>query len=82
MAAASVTNRFDYVRRHRGVPAKKGGAVVVDGCPGVIIGVNSSGNLKVRMDGGRHVWHCHPTWRVVYVKPFKDKPFDIATFME
>lgn len=54
------------IRKSRGVPAKRGMRVVVDGHPGVITGAGG-GNLNVRFDGRKHTARCHPTWRVDYL---------------
>lgn len=54
-----------YIRAYYGVPAKRGGRVVVDGVPGEIVGFDSQ-YLRVRFDGTRHVVPVHPTWQVTY----------------
>lgn len=57
---------FDYIRRHYKVPAKKGGRVLFQGRPGVIVGSYQC-YIKVRLDGERRAGVYHPTWEMVYV---------------
>ena len=57
--------RMDHIRRTRGVPAKRGMRVEVNGSKGQIASARG-GSLYVRFDGGRCSVPCHPTWRVVY----------------
>lgn len=56
----------DYVRRTYGVPAKRGGRVIVDGQEGVITSFTDA-YLRVRFDGDKHSMPAHPTWRVQYL---------------
>lgn len=55
-----------YVRRAYGVPARRGGRVIVDGKPGRI----TSGDgqyIRVLVDGEKKSTKWHPTWRVEYL---------------
>lgn len=57
------------LRKYRGVPAKRGMRVILDGRPGVITG-NMGDGLRIRFDGerrgrGKH----HPWWEVAYLNP-------------
>lgn len=54
-----------YIRRHYGVPAKRGMRVTALGDPGVITGSNDA-RLRIRLDGHRHAGLYHPTWRITY----------------
>lgn len=56
----------EYVRRTYGVPAKRGGRVIVDGHKGVITSFRD-GALRVRFDGETRSVPAHPTWRVQYL---------------
>ncbi len=57
---------MDYIRRHYGVPAKRGGNVMFQGKPGVIIGSRGP-YLRIRLDGMKRVFNCHPTWEIEYL---------------
>lgn len=58
---------MEQIRTSRGVPAKRGQRVRVDGKPGVIkSAARSSGYLMVLFDGRKHPVPCHPTWRFEY----------------
>lgn len=56
----------EYVRRTYGVPAKRGGRVIVDGREGVITSFRGA-VLMVRLDGEARPVPAHPTWRVQYM---------------
>jgi hypothetical protein len=56
------------IRATRGVPAKRGMRVTVDGKPGRITSA-SGGYIMVRFDDKRFSLPCHPTWRVKYATP-------------
>ena len=56
---------LDYVRKFYGVPAKRGGRVVVAGRRGTITSASDS-YIMVRFDGESTPRRCHPTWRVTY----------------
>lgn len=62
---------LDYVRRYYGVPAKRGMRVTCDGKPGVITS-GAGAHIRVRLDGERHPYPYHPTWRVTYHTPTGD----------
>ena len=55
----------EYVRRHYGVPAKRGMRVTVEGKPGVIVSFIQQ-YIGVRFDGEKRTSKCHPTWEVTY----------------
>jgi hypothetical protein len=57
---------MEWVRSTYGVPAKRGGHILFDGEPGVIM--SASHLLHVRMIDGERVL-LHPTWRVEYLPP-------------
>ncbi|GAA1208823.1 hypothetical protein [Prauserella alba] len=57
---------LDYIRRHYGVPAKRGSRVVVDGLPGTITGFRDQ-YLLVRLDHEpRRLQLAHATWHLQY----------------
>ena len=55
-----------YIRRFYGVPAKRGGRVLVNGWPGTITGSRDA-YIRVRLDGSQVSRSYHPTWRVTYI---------------
>lgn len=55
-----------YIRRHYGVPAKRGMRVVANGQPGVITGTVDGKYLRIRLDGVPRSLPHHPTWRIDY----------------
>ena len=57
---------MQYLRKRRGVPAKRNMRVVVNGRPGRITSARG-GYVMVRFDGMNYSWPCHPTWRVTYL---------------
>lgn len=58
-------NRFSYIRRYYGVPAKRGGRVRIwTGEEGTIIWTYMH-NLRVRLDSG-HVGVFHPSYGLYY----------------
>jgi hypothetical protein len=54
---------MEYVRRHYGVPATRGGIVHFAGQRGTIL--SATYQLRVRFDDGTKAW-LHPTWEVRY----------------
>lgn len=54
------------IRKQRGVPAKRGMKVEVDGKPGVITRAKR-GYLMVRFEGWNVSAPCHPRWRFTYI---------------
>jgi len=56
---------IDRIRKARGVPARRGQRVRVDGKPGRITSA-AGGYLKVRFDDRKFSVCCHPTWRFEY----------------
>lgn len=56
---------FDYVRSWYKVPAKRGMRVKVNGKMGTIT-CGSCQYIRVRFDGEKISFFCHPTWEVVY----------------
>ncbi|MBB3665963.1 hypothetical protein FB384_004922 [Prauserella sediminis] len=57
---------LDYIRRHYGVPAKRGGRIRdYQGRSGVITGA-ADASLTVRLDGERRSVRYHPTWQITY----------------
>lgn len=57
---------MDYIRRTYNVPAKRGGRVRVQGCPGKITRAQY-GRLWVLLDGDRRPILCHPTSCIEYL---------------
>jgi hypothetical protein len=61
---------LEYVRRARGVPAKRGGRVrYTHPSPpreGTITGAHG-GYLRIRLDGDKHSGIHHPTWELEYL---------------
>lgn len=57
---------MDYIRRYYGVPAKRGGRVIANGKPGVIVGAQGQ-YLRVRIDGEKAVGNWHPDWNMIYL---------------
>jgi hypothetical protein len=53
------------LRKRRGVPAKRGMRVTVNGAAGRITSAYGD-NIRVRFDGMKRARNCHPTWRVIY----------------
>lgn len=62
------------LRNNRGVPAKRGLRVTVDGKPGIITSARGW-NIMVRFDGLKFSTPCHPRWRVIYHLPDGDQSF-------
>lgn len=63
---------MDYVRRHYGVPVKRGGRVRLGAGFGPDAGregtiTSASYHVFVRLDGERHVRRFHPTWELDYI---------------
>jgi hypothetical protein len=61
---------MQYIRKHYGVPAKRGGRIVFNykGIPvfGTITGsVNAS--LRIKLDGDKRSGIYHPTWELKYL---------------
>ena len=54
-----------YIRRHYGVPAKRGMRVSANGKPGTITGKRDA-YLRIRLDGDKRSAPWHPTWRIQY----------------
>ena len=57
-----------YIRDYYGVPAKRGGRVVFNDKPGVIVGSRSQ-YLRIRLDSDPSTQRprtVHPTWRMEY----------------
>lgn len=54
---------FDYIREHYGVPAKRGGRVILDTDEGPRAGsiTSASNYVHVRFDDSRHSVPVHPT---------------------
>ena len=59
-----------WVRKHYGVPAKRGMRVLYtgNGAPeyGTIRSVACGGHLNIQLDGIRHTMPFHPTWELSY----------------
>jgi len=58
---------MQFIRKHYGVPAKRGLPVAVEGKRGVITGSCGS-HLKIRIDGETKSRKYHPTWRIEYLE--------------
>jgi hypothetical protein len=56
-----------YVRGYYKVPAKRGGRVIADGKPGVIVGFSGQ-YIRVRLDGEKVARSWHPVWRMEYAE--------------
>lgn len=54
-----------YIRRHYGVPAKRGVRVIANGRPGTITSADGA-RLRVRLAGDTRSTVHHPTWRMQY----------------
>ncbi|WP_230519751.1 hypothetical protein [Salinispora arenicola] len=54
-----------YIRRHYGVPAKRGVRIIANGRPGTITSTDGA-RLRVRLTGDTRSTVHHPTWRVQY----------------
>lgn len=65
---------LEFIRKHYGVPAEIGRAVVCSGESGVIVGYNSA-HIEVLLDKHKPgtTGYYHPTWEVVYgdMKPIR-----------
>lgn len=65
MASASL----EYIRRYYGVPARRGGRVEYTGGvwprSGTITGADGT-RLRIRLDGEKHAFPYHPTWKLRY----------------
>jgi hypothetical protein len=59
-------NRAEYIRWRYGVPAKRGRRVQYRGNPGTVVAFRGP-YLRVRLDGGRQILTCHPTWEMEYL---------------
>lgn len=59
------------VRAYYNVPAKKGGRVLFEGRPGVIVGFRDQ-YLRVRLDGETGVGTYHPLWHIDYLTDTSD----------
>ena len=62
---------MDYIRRHYGVPAKRGMKVRIVGNEGVrfdaVITGSRGAHLLLRIGGGRRSHQYHPTWNIEYI---------------
>ncbi len=64
---------LEYIRKHYGVPAKRGGRVKYSPCgviclaeQGTITGAQGA-RIRVRMDGETKSRLFHPTWGIEYL---------------
>lgn len=59
---------IEYVRKSRGVPAKRGMRVFYRHASryGTITGTHA-GNLLIRLDGDKYAGNYHPTWELNYL---------------
>lgn len=59
---------IEEIRKHRGIPAKRGMKVFSRHSKrfGVITGT-SGGCLKIRLDGDKHSRCFHPTWELEFI---------------
>lgn len=66
---------LQWIRKHYGVPAKRGGRVEYAGGKkpefGTIAGASGS-RLSIRLDGVKHTMPFHPTWKLRYLD--EDRP--------
>lgn len=60
---------MEYVRKHYGVPAKRGARICYHGEKGDEYGtiLSARDNLRVRMDATGQVLIFHPTWQIEYL---------------
>ncbi|WP_307969617.1 hypothetical protein [Salinispora arenicola] len=54
-----------YIRRHYGVPARRGVRVIANGRPGTITSADGA-RLRIRLTGDTRSTVHHPTWRIQY----------------
>ena len=66
MATPAWNGNMAYIRMYYGVPAKRGGRVIVNGWPGTITGSDGA-YIKVRLDNADRSRLFHPTWKVEYI---------------
>jgi hypothetical protein len=63
-----------YIRDHYKVPAKRGGRVRYSGNPGGqppvdgTITASDGAHLRIRLDGNKHSYVFHPTWKLEYLE--------------
>jgi hypothetical protein len=55
----AVSDYLDYIRTTYGVPAYRGGIVLVKGVPGTITG-SSNARVRIRLQGEKHAHPYHP----------------------
>jgi hypothetical protein len=66
LGTKTMKNQFDYVRKYYGVPARRGGRVLVYGKPGRI--TSGAGHyIRIRLDGEKRSGYYHPTDHVEYL---------------
>lgn len=56
---------IEYIRTYYGVPAKRGGRVLFNGKPAVIIGTRNA-YLQLKDEQG-NLFIAHPTWEMIYL---------------
>ena len=66
---------MEYIRKRYGVPAKRGGRVRYTGNPDgkpvdgtITASAQGNGHLFVRLDGNKHSYCFHPTWKLEYLE--------------
>jgi len=59
------SNEFDYIRSWYHVPAKRRMRISVNGKMGTIT-CGRGQYLRVRFDGDKTSYVCHPTWETIY----------------
>jgi len=74
MTKYSDSGGLEYIRKHYGVPAKRGARVLCDWYPqepartGTVTGAYGP-RIRVRLDGETRSCFAHPVWRMTYLPP-------------